>query len=166
MFSTPPSAYTQSALAIAEAEFKCISESLAFYKDVSPDKELRDTSIAVDERSRKFANEESMREDLYKSMATAEANLHKMGGWEELTDEQKRLVEKMLLDGKRAGLALEKREDRERLKVLKDQLSDACSKFRVGDCALLRVGDANVYITEKLQRGKCESTLRSEIWME
>lgn len=73
-----------------------------------------------------------MREDLYKAKVTAAANLHKTGAWDMLSAEQKRLVEKMLLDGKRAGLALERKEDREKLKTLKDELSDACLKFTVG----------------------------------
>jgi len=77
-----------------------------------------------------------MQEDLYRARASAEANLRKTGAWDKLSAEQKRLVEKMLLDGKRAGLALEKKEDKEKLKILKDQLSDACLTFRVGDCTL------------------------------
>ena len=77
-----------------------------------------------------------MREDLYKAKATAEANLRKTGAWGKLGAEQKRLVEKMLLDDKRAGLALESKEDKERLKILKDQLSDARLAFTVGDCTL------------------------------
>ena len=81
-----------------------------------------------------------MREDLYKAKATAEANLRKSGAWDELNAEQKRLVEKMLLDGKRAGLALEKKEDKEKLKELKDQLSDVCIKFTVGDSGLYACG--------------------------
>ena len=48
-----------------------------------------------------------------------------------MSAEQKRLVDKMLLDGKRAGLALEKKEEKELLKRLKDDLSDACLKFTV-----------------------------------
>lgn len=77
-----------------------------------------------------------MREDLYKAKVTAEANLRKTGAWNTLSAEQKRLVEKMLLDGKRAGLALEKKEDKEKLKNLKDELSDACLKFTVSGWAL------------------------------
>ncbi|KAF8128578.1 mitochondrial endopeptidase [Boletus edulis] len=118
-----------SALALAEAELKCVSEPLAFYQNVSPDKELRDASTLAEERTRKFANEQSMREDLYKAMVTAEANLRQTGARDNLSAEQKRLVEKMLLDGKRAGLALEKMEDKGRLKTLKDRLSDACLEF-------------------------------------
>lgn len=125
-------------MALAEAELKGVSESLSFYQNVSTDKELRDASTLAEERSRKFSNEQSMREDLYKAKATAEANLRKTGAWDELSAEQKRLVEKMLLDGKRAGLALEIKEDKEKLKILKDQLSEACLKFTVGDCTLYR----------------------------
>ena len=72
-----------------------------------------------------------MREDLYKAKVTAAANLRKTGAWDALSAEQKRLVDKMLLDGKRAGLALEKKEDKEKLKGLKDELSEACLKFTV-----------------------------------
>jgi hypothetical protein len=49
-----------------------------------------------------------------------------------LSAEQKRLVDKMLLDGKRAGLALKGKEDKETLKRLKGELSDACLKSTVG----------------------------------
>lgn len=71
-----------------------------------------------------------MREDIYRVKVIAEANLRKTGAWDTLSAEQKRLVEKMLLDGKRDGLALEKEEDKEKLKILKDELSDACLKFK------------------------------------
>ncbi|KAN0094547.1 hypothetical protein V8E55_002834 [Tylopilus felleus] len=118
-----------SALALAEAELMIVSEPLAFYQNVSTDKKLREASTSAEQRIRKFANEQSMREDLYRVKATAEANLRKTGAWDKLNAEQKRLVEKMLLEGQRDGLALEKKEDKERLKNLKDQLSDAVLKF-------------------------------------
>ena len=125
-------------MAFAEAELKSTSESLSFYQNVSTDKDVRDASTSADERSRKFSNEQSMREDLYKAKACAEANLRKTGAWDKLSAEQKRLVEKMLLDGKRAGLALEEKEDKERLGILKDQLSEACLNFLVRGCTLHR----------------------------
>ena len=121
-------------MAFAEAELKGASELLSFYQNVSTDKDLRDASTSADERSRKFSNEQSMREDLYQAEVIAEANLRKTGAWDKLSAEQKRLVEKMLLDGKRAGLALEEKKDKERLKILKDKLSEACLKFIVGVC--------------------------------
>lgn len=80
---------------------------------------------------RKYANQESMREDLYKAKVTAAANLRKTGAWDALSAEQQRLVDKMVLDGKRAGLGLESKEEKARLKGLKDELSEACLKFTV-----------------------------------
>lgn len=129
---------TQSALALAEAELKTVSESLGFYQNVSADKDLRNASTRVEERSRKYLNEELMREDLYKAKATAATNLRRTGTWDKLGAEQKRLVERTLLEGKRAGLALEKNEDKERLKNLKDDLSDACLQFMVGHLTFYR----------------------------
>jgi metallopeptidase MepB len=117
------------ALANAEAAFDIAIEPLGFYQNVSTNKALRDASTKSEERTRKYANEASMREDVYKAKATAAANLRKTGAWDALSAEQKRLVDKMLLDGKRAGLALEKKEDKELLKRLKDDLSDVCLKF-------------------------------------
>lgn len=133
-----------------------VSEPLAFYQNVSTDKKLREASTSAEQRIRKFANEQSMREDLYRVKATAEANLRKTGAWDKLNAEQKRLVEKMLLEGQRDGLALEKKEDKERLKNLKDQLSDAVLKFTVGGCTFISVSAELMFIVEKLQRGECE----------
>ncbi|KAF8558611.1 zincin [Imleria badia] len=117
------------ALADAEAAFDIALEPLGFYQNVSTNKALRDASTKCEERMRKYANQESMREDLFKAKVTTAVNLRKTGAWDALSAEQKRLVDKMVLDGKRAGLGLEKGEDKERLKVLKDELSDACLKF-------------------------------------
>lgn len=117
-------------LALAEAELKCVSELLGFYQNVSTHKELRDASTAADQRTRKYLNEELMREDLYKAKTIAKANVCKTGAWDHLSGEQKRLVDKILLESKRAGLTLDK-EDREKLKTLKNDLSEACLHFMV-----------------------------------
>ena len=100
-------------------------------KNMSTNNALRDASTKSEGRARKYAKEASMRKDVYKAKVTAAANFRKTGAWDALSAEQKRLVDKMLLDGKRAGLALEKKEDKELLKRLKDDLSDACLKFTV-----------------------------------
>ncbi|KAF8128555.1 mitochondrial endopeptidase [Boletus edulis] len=117
------------ALANTEAAFDIAIEPLSFYQNVSTDKAIRDASTKSEDRARKYANQESMCEDLYKAKVTAAANLRKTGAWDVLSAEQKRLVDKMLLDGKRAGLGVESKEEREKLKRLKDDLSDACLKF-------------------------------------
>jgi len=79
---------------------------------------------------REFEVEESMRLDVFKAKSAAEKNLRESGAWEKLNKEQQRLVEKMVLDGKRAGLALPEKE-REELMKLKKELSQACLEFTV-----------------------------------
>ncbi|OJA10579.1 hypothetical protein AZE42_04632 [Rhizopogon vesiculosus] len=115
-------------LANAEAEAQIICEPLAFYQNVSISKELRDASNEAEVLQRDFDVEESMRLDIFKAKAAAEKNLRESGAWEKLSDEQQRLVEKMVLDGKRAGLALPEKE-REELMALKKELSQACLDF-------------------------------------
>jgi Zn-dependent oligopeptidase len=118
-------------LADAEAEVLIICEPLAFYQNVSTSKELRDASNQAEVLQRDFDVEESMRLDVFKAKTAAEKNLRKSGEWEKLSDEQRRLVEKMVLDGKRAGLALPEKE-REVLMKLKKELSQVCLDFSVG----------------------------------
>lgn len=115
-------------LADAEAEVLIICEPLAFYQNVSTSKELRDASNQAEVLQRDFDVEESMRLDVFKAKTAAEKNLRKSGEWEKLSDEQRRLVEKMVLDGKRAGLALPEKE-REVLMKLKKELSQVCLDF-------------------------------------
>ena len=79
---------------------------------------------------REFEVEESMRLDVFRAKTAAEKNLRESGAWEKLNKEQQRLVEKMVLDGKRAGLALPEKE-REELMKLKKELSQACLEFTV-----------------------------------
>jgi Zn-dependent oligopeptidase len=115
-------------LADAESELLIICQPLGFYRNVSTSKELRDASNQADVLHRDFGVEESMRPDVFKAKTAAEKNLRKSGEWEKLSDEQRRLVEKMVLDGKRAGLALPEKE-REVLMKLKKELSQACLDF-------------------------------------
>lgn len=115
-------------LAHAEAEVLIICEPLGFYQNVSTSKELRDASNQAEVLQRDFDVEESMRPDVFNAKAAAEKNLRESGAWEKLSDEQRRLVEKMVLDGKRAGLALPEKE-REELMKLKKELSQACLDF-------------------------------------
>ncbi|KAL0067865.1 metalloendopeptidase [Marasmius tenuissimus] len=116
------------ALQEADTHFESISEPLAFYQNVSPTKELRDASNESESKVRDFGVESSMRLDVYKAKAAAEKNLKDSGEWEKLSPEEQRLVEKMVLDGKRAGLALPEKE-REELTKLKKELSQVCLEF-------------------------------------
>ena len=69
-----------------------------------------------------------MRLDVFNAKTNAKKNIDSSNA--QLTTEQKRLVDKMLLDGKRAGLALPE-EKRNELIELKKALSQATLEFSV-----------------------------------
>lgn len=69
-----------------------------------------------------------MRIDVFRAKQAAQANITKSG--KVLTPEEQRLVDKMILDGKRAGLALPE-DEREKLMKLKKELSQTCLEFSV-----------------------------------
>ncbi|PFH53956.1 hypothetical protein AMATHDRAFT_38385 [Amanita thiersii Skay4041] len=116
------------ALAKEEQAFESVSEQLFFYQNVSPSKELRDASNEAEILIRNFNVESSMRLDIYQAKINAEKNMKASGEWDKLSSEEKRLVEKMILEGTRDGLALPENE-REELKQLKKDLSQACLEF-------------------------------------
>ncbi|KAF9468572.1 hypothetical protein BDZ94DRAFT_1153665 [Collybia nuda] len=120
--------FNSAALAEAETLLDAGTEPLAFYQNVSPSKELRDASNEAESLVRDFGVESSMRIDVYQAKVAAESNLKNSGEWEMLSSEQKRLVDKMILDGTRAGLALPEKE-RNELTNLKKELSQVCLEF-------------------------------------
>ncbi|CAL1713196.1 unnamed protein product [Somion occarium] len=113
-------------LARAETEFDVITDPLAFYQNVSPSKELRDASNDSEALVRDYGVESSMRLDVFKAKQAAEKNIKDSGV--KLNPEEERLVEKMILDGKRAGLALPEKE-REELMKLQKEVSQASLEF-------------------------------------
>ena len=118
----------QNALALQDTHFSLIAEPLTFYKNVSPSKELRDASNEADALLRDYAVDASLRVDVFKAKVAAEKNIKASG--KVLTPEEQRLVEKMILEGKRDGLALPESE-REELKKLQKALSQTCLDFSV-----------------------------------
>ncbi|PPQ89666.1 hypothetical protein CVT25_013853 [Psilocybe cyanescens] len=120
--------FTSIALAEADEVFDSVVEPLAFYQNVSGSKELRDASNEAESIVRDFGVESSMRIDVFNAKVAAEKNIKESGQWEKLSSEEQRLVEKMVLDGTRAGLALPK-EKREELTNLKKELSQVCLEF-------------------------------------
>ncbi|KAJ7601172.1 hypothetical protein C8J56DRAFT_912335 [Mycena floridula] len=116
------------ALAEADTHFDAVSEPLAFYQNVSPSKELRDASTDAESLVRDFGVESSMRLDVFQAKTNAEKNIKASGQWEKLSAEEQRLVDKMILDGKRAGLALPEKA-RDELTKLKKELSQICLEF-------------------------------------
>ncbi|ESK89011.1 metallopeptidase [Moniliophthora roreri MCA 2997] len=120
--------FQSAALQEADTYFESISEPLSFYQNVSPSKELRDASNEAESKVRDFGVESSMRLDVFRAKVAAEKNLKESGEWEKLSPEEQRLVEKMILDGTRAGLAVPEKE-REELTKLKKELSQVCLEF-------------------------------------
>ncbi|EIN12760.1 metallopeptidase MepB [Punctularia strigosozonata HHB-11173 SS5] len=116
------------ALAKSEATFSSVSEPLSFYQNVSPQKPLRDASNDADVVISAYGVENSMRKDLFDAKVAAKENMDRTGEYDKLDGEQKRLVDKMLQEGRRAGLALPEKE-RQQLSDLKKELSAVCLEF-------------------------------------
>lgn len=105
-----------------------LTEPLLFYQNVSTSKELRDAANAAEVLLREYGIETSMRLDVYQAKVNAEKNIKTTN--RELNAEEKRLVEKLILDGKRAGLSLPETERKE-LEKLQKELSQTCVEFSV-----------------------------------
>ena len=105
-----------------------MTEPLSFYQNVSPSAELRDASTEAESLVREFEVGSSMRIDIFRALQAAEKNIKDSG--RVLSPEEQRLIDKMLLDGSRNGLALSDAE-REKLTALKTELAQACIDFKV-----------------------------------
>jgi Zn-dependent oligopeptidase len=91
---------------------------LAFYQHVSPNKALRDASNEAEALTQAYHVEMCMRQDIFATVQDAAA----AAAAEALGAEEKRLVEKEVLEGKRNGLALPA-PAREKLTALWTELS-------------------------------------------
>jgi Zn-dependent oligopeptidase len=94
-------------LAAAEAPLESTTKLLSSYQNVAVDKALRDASNEGEVMLTDVGVEASMRVDVYAAVkGAAEAVEREKKNAVNVDAEEKRLVEKMILDGKRAGLAL------------------------------------------------------------
>ena len=145
----------QVALAEAETTLDEVVEPLSFYQNVSTSKELRDASNEAEVLVRNYGVDASMRLDVFQAKVAAEKNIKASG--KKLDAEEQRLVDKMLLDGRRAGLALPEAQRNELMK-LKKELSQTSLEFSVSIAWLYITPPAlNSRIPEKLQRRKCRT---------
>lgn len=126
--STNADDLTKLALALREAAFEGAMESLSFYQNVSPSKELRDAANEAASMQRDQEVSVEMRIDLFQAKQAALKNIEQSAV--ALDAEEQRLVRKMLQDGTRAGLALPE-DKREELSKLKKELSATCLQFIV-----------------------------------
>ena len=130
--SAHPSPSDQLAAADANARIETLSEPLLFYQNVSTSKELRDAANAAEVVLREYGIETAMRVDIYQAKVNAEKNIKASG--RKLNPEEERLVEKLLLDGKRDGLDLPEKERKEHERLEKE-LSQICVEFSVSSCS-------------------------------
>ncbi|KDQ17393.1 hypothetical protein BOTBODRAFT_105721 [Botryobasidium botryosum FD-172 SS1] len=113
-------------IAHCEAAFDTATSRLAFYQNVSTSKELRDASNESEKLTRDYEIEKSMRLDIYEAMLKAKKHVQATG--QTLTPEESKLMNEMIRDGKRSGLALPEAE-RENLKELRKDLAQTCLEF-------------------------------------
>ena len=121
-------------------------------KSVSPSKELREAADQAETLLNDFDVEVSTRVDVFKAKIAAEENIKESGLWDQLSSEERRLVDKMvwqlfdycydrlspsdagrflqILDGKRLGLGLPAEKVAE-LTALKKELSQVISEYEV-----------------------------------
>ena len=104
-------------IAAAATILETRTECLIFYKNVAPDTAVRDASNEAKGLLDEFKLEALMRVDVFEAVRGAAEEVQRSKV--QLDAEEKRLVEKMLLDGKRAGLALPEPERKELRKVLR-----------------------------------------------
>lgn len=70
--------------------------SLSFYQNVSPSKDLRNASSESESLVDAYNVDASMRLDVSQAKFAAERNIRESGRWEKLSDEERRLVDKMV----------------------------------------------------------------------
>jgi len=98
--------------------------NIDFFQHVSPNKELRDASVAADKKLSEFDVELSMRQDVFDSFVAVE----KLPAFESLKPEAKRFVERVIKVGKRNGLHLSS-EIQGKIKEIKKRMSDLSIDF-------------------------------------
>ena len=103
-------------------------EPIVFYHHVTADADIRKASNDADDKLSDFKVEQEMRMDLFNAKKAAHANMIANGV--KLEGEDKRLVDKMMLEGRRSGLDLPE-DKREKLASLKKELSQLCNEFNV-----------------------------------
>ncbi|XP_055885225.1 thimet oligopeptidase-like isoform X1 [Biomphalaria glabrata] len=98
--------------------------NIDFLQHVSPDKDLRDASVAADKRMSDFDVELSMRQDVFESFVA----LEKKEEFKTFKPEARRFVERIIKNGKRNGLHLDK-SIQEKIKAIKKRMSDLSIDF-------------------------------------
>jgi len=102
-----------------------IEESpLDFIQHSSPVKELREASVASSKKLNAFYVEMAMRKDNFDRICA----FKELPAFNDLTQEQKRMVEKIIVEGKRNGLHLDE-EARNQIKAVKTKISELQTEY-------------------------------------
>ncbi|XP_069947514.1 thimet oligopeptidase isoform X2 [Cherax quadricarinatus] len=112
-------------LADLMAERTTMGSPLDFPQHAATDKAVREASSTAEQKLEEFDVEMSMRKDIFDRVVAFSENV----GMEGLNDEQKRLVDKLILHGKRNGLHLSE-EIQSEVKKIKKRMSELSIKFQ------------------------------------
>ncbi|BGP09572.1 metalloendopeptidase [Rhodotorula toruloides] len=104
-------------LAIKMGEVDREIEPGLFMQYVHPSKEIRDASVEADKKAQEWSLEMLTRLDIYEALLDAQAHTEKEGV--KLNDEEKRLLERLVLERKRNGLGLSAEKRKEYLELKK-----------------------------------------------
>eukprot|EP01116_Phalansterium_solitarium_P020301 TRINITY_DN5937_c0_g1_i1.p1 TRINITY_DN5937_c0_g1~~TRINITY_DN5937_c0_g1_i1.p1 ORF type:complete len:776 (+),score=281.64 TRINITY_DN5937_c0_g1_i1:314-2329(+) len=114
------------ALALEESELATLSSSLYFPSYVSSSKDVRDAANEATQALEAYDVEKDTREDLYQAvLGFKQRNPEQAAA---LQGEDKRFLDKVLLDFERNGLALVG-DKKQRVKEIKQRISELCIKF-------------------------------------
>jgi Zn-dependent oligopeptidase len=89
-----------------DADTMAFTTVLGFYSSVASDKKLRKASEDVSKKFTDFWNEIYSSKELYEAVNAVKLSMHEAGTWEELAFEDRRLVNKMLIEYVRSGILL------------------------------------------------------------
>ncbi|XP_068207968.1 thimet oligopeptidase-like isoform X1 [Palaemon carinicauda] len=109
-------------LAELMAERSTLGSPLDFPQHAATDKEVREASSKAEQKLEEFDVEMSMRKEIFDRVISFKKT-------DDLTDEQKRLVDKLILHGKRNGLHLAQ-EIQTEVKAIKKRMSELSIKFQ------------------------------------
>lgn len=112
-------------LALDEGDIDVQTDSATFMQSVSPDKLSRDAATESQKQLSDYSIASSMRQDIFDALQHAQQNI-KDGS---LDAESQRLLDRMLLDKRRAGLGLSS-DKQAQYKALKQEINAKCIEFR------------------------------------
>ncbi|EIW81394.1 metallopeptidase MepB [Coniophora puteana RWD-64-598 SS2] len=115
-------------IALAEGLLDSIVDPLCFLQHAAPNEALRTASAEASTLVSDFKAEQYMRPELFRAVTSAHDHLKSSGAWDKLGSEERRLIERMVLDGRREGLGLDE-EGRDALKAMRKEERRASMTF-------------------------------------